>query len=428
VGLALRVGVVLLAEPAARMIADDASYVQQTQLWLESGALDTGAFVRPPLYFAFLYAMSWITTPATWLIASKLVQCLAAAATALPVYALAARAGGRRAARIAAGFVLLDPTLIAYAAMLWPETLFTLLVALVFSEAARLLPEQTARPLALGTLTGAAMLLKPVFGLCTLLFAASWLLRFGWQRAFRLALVFATAAAIVLSPWVARNLALYGPEILLENQGPYNLWMSSHPGEPYEVFRGWHDLEDPVTRSRVAAAKGIAEIKAAPGEFLRRSAVRAMNLWGLEYFVVRNLTVGSWGEIGRARFLFWFWLIEVSYAVLLLSAATGLRGAWHEPHLRLLLIWAAVFTVVAGLLTGTTRFRVPFHVLLAVAAGVGWQRALARKLRPRDLAPLAVAALLLLFSFSRPLFATIASGSFATVEELRRSSWFYFQY
>ena len=34
-------------------------------------------------------------------------------------------------------------------------------------------------------------------------------------------------ASIVFSPWVIRNQILYGPSILLENQGPFNLWVGN---------------------------------------------------------------------------------------------------------------------------------------------------------------------------------------------------------
>ena len=168
---------------------------------------------------------------------AKVLQSIAGAATLIPVYALADRVAGRSAARIAAAFFAFDPTMIAYGAMLWPETLYTLLTAIVFWRTSLLEPEQVARPVVLGVLTGLAMLLKPAIGAFTLMLAFSWLLRFGWMGAIRLSLVFAAATALVLAPWVIRNQLRYGPEILLENEGPYNLWMSSHPGEPQGGLR-----------------------------------------------------------------------------------------------------------------------------------------------------------------------------------------------
>ena len=44
-------------------------------------------------------------------------------------------------------------------------------------------PAAIARPLALGALTGTAMLLKPAIGVFTILLAISWLRRFGWSEA-----------------------------------------------------------------------------------------------------------------------------------------------------------------------------------------------------------------------------------------------------
>ena len=64
---------------------------------------------------------------------------------------------------------------------------------------------------------------------------ASWLLRLGAARALRLSLAFGGVAAVVLAPWVAHNVARYGPSILIENQGPYNLWVANSPEPPDEI-------------------------------------------------------------------------------------------------------------------------------------------------------------------------------------------------
>jgi len=82
---------------------------------------------------------------------------------------------------------------------------------------------------------------------------------------------------------------------------------------------------------------------------------------------------------------------------------------------------------VATMVT-TTRFRVPFAFPLAIASAAGLDALLARRLRRADLVAAACAVGLLAFSFTRPLFATIASGDFERVGELARWSWRFFRY
>ena len=428
-GLLVRVIATIWSDPVNRFLADDLLYLRQAEQWRETGVLETGTLERPPAYFGFLYLTSFLTgTGPGWHVFSKLIQSLASAATAVPVYALADRVGGRGAARIAAAFFLFDPTMIGYAVVLWPETLYTLLTMIVFWRVSLLSPDQFVRPVVLGVLTGLAMLLKPAIGAFTVLLAFSWLARFGWSGAIRLSLIFATATALVLAPWVIRNQLRYGPEILLENEAPYNLWMGSHLGDPKEVFDAWHELPDPLTRARVASEKGWQGIVENPGEYLRRCAIRAMNLWGLEWFLNRNLSLEGWGKIRVETFLIWFWVFQVGYIALWLSAATGVRASWQDPHVRLLLIWTIVFTVLVAGLVATTRFRMPFQAILAVLAGVGVDLARRKRLRWLDLAPFAAAVTVIALSFQRPLFQLILSDQLENLAQLNRSDWVFFWY
>ncbi len=428
-GLLIRVVVSVWTDSFNRFLADDLLYLQQAEEWRETGVLETGALERPPGYFAFLYLTSFLTgTGSAWHVTSKVLQSIAGAAAAIPIFALADRVGGRRAARIATAFYVFDPTMIAYSAMLWPETLYTLLTAIVFWRTTLLAPDQIARPIILGVLTGLAMLLKPAIGAFTVMLAFSWLLRFGWAGAIRLSLLFGAATALVLAPWVVRNQLRYGPEILLENEAPYNLWMGSHWGEPSEVFDTWHSLPDPITRARVASEMGWKGIREHPGDYARRSVVRGLNLWGLEWFVTRNLSLAAWGTLDVSTFLRWFWLVQLSYIALLLAAAAGLRETWRDSHMKLLLSWTLFFTVLVAGLVATTRFRMPFHVILAILAGVGVSGALHRRLRLVDLIPVAAAVAIVAFSFQRPLFELITSGDLTDLAQLNRSRWVFFWY
>ncbi|MGE4605922.1 MAG: hypothetical protein AAEJ52_04195 [Myxococcota bacterium] len=141
-GLLVRIVAAALLDPDMRLRGDENIYTRHALELLETGRLDTGWFVRPPLYFVFMAGTHLLSDalPVSWTLLTKWLQCIASVATAIPVYRGARRIAGTRAARFAAAFLLFDPTLIGYTSLLWPETLFTLLVAIVFDGVADLDP------------------------------------------------------------------------------------------------------------------------------------------------------------------------------------------------------------------------------------------------------------------------------------------------
>ena len=143
---------------------------------------------------------------------------------------------------------------------------------------------------------------------------------------------------------------------------------------------------------------------------------------------MRYVVIGGYGPASREALLATFWGLQAAYAIALLCAALGLRRLTADPTLRLLLVHAAVFTAIVSLMVTTTRFRVPFAFLLAVASGAGLDLALTRRLRRADLVALGVATGVLAFSFTRPLFTTIATADFERVGELARWPWRFFRY
>ena len=357
----------------------------------------------------------------------RLLQAIAGVAAAFPVYRTANRLAGPRAARAGCAFLLFDPTLIGYAHLLWPETFVLCAAAFVYDGVAWLAPRSTRRALGLGVVTGLVLLLRPVFGLYCLILAASWWRRLGLGPALRLALVFG-GSALVVSPWVIRNQLRYGPAILFENEGPYNLWAGNARESVREVTRQWKELPDPVTRSRVGMERGREAIRRDPAEFLRRSVQRPINTWGLEYFVMRHFALGGYGEVARETFLLAAWTIQLAWAAQLLCAAAGLSLGARDPTLRLALLHMALFTLLVAALVGTTRFRAGFAFPLCVTAGLGVERLLTRRVSRGDVAALLAAASLLVVSAARPLFRTALSGSFERVEELGKEPWRHFRY
>lgn len=427
IGLVIRCTLAILLEGHMAYRGDEGVYTRLGATFFSNG-FDTGPFVRAPLYFAFLGLTRAVFDQATWILGTKLLQCLAGVAVAIPVYRSGRRLAGVRAARFAAAFVLFDPTLIAYTHLLWPETLFLLIVALVFDGAPSLGTDTPWRSVVQGCLTGLAMLLKPVFGLFTVLLAFHWLIKKGPWRAIKIAMIFGSATAFVISPWVIRNQLLYGPGIIMENQGPYNLWSGNSPESPGSILKEWRKLGDPQIRSQVATSRGMEAIKRDLGRFARMTAVRAMNLWGLEYFAVRHLAIGGYGELSKGMLLTFFWIIQIAWVIALVSAAAGLGPVIRDPALRLVVTYSLVLSIIVSAMVSTTRFRVPFMFWIAIAAGVGVDRLLSGRVRRRTLAVMCGALLVLGFSVSRPVFWKIISADFTTRQDLVDHNWSYFRY
>jgi len=429
-GLLLRTLIAWAVDPHLIPRGDEGVYLEKAAELARRGVLDTGTFVRPPLYFVVLAVLDNLTAPLGWPLASVVrgLQCIVGTFVAVPVYRTATRLVGRRGGLIAAAFLLFDPTLIAYCHLIWPETLFLLIAALVFDAVADIEQRSNLRIACVGALTGLALLLKPAFGIFCVLLAAQWLWRLGGRETLRLVLVFGGVAAVMIAPWVVRNQLRYGPAIILENQGPYNLWIGNDPQEPRGILREWNAMPDPVTRARAATTRGLLAIEDDPARFAHLSAVRALNLWGLEFFVLRHAVIGGYHGIEKTGLLRLFWSLQLYGALLLFAAAAGLRRSWRDPTLRLLVVHAVVFTIVVSAMVTTTRFRVPFAFLLSISAGIGSDALLSRRLERRDLVAVACALSVLCLSATRPVFQTIASGSFERVNELRRGDWRFFRY
>ncbi|MCH7600877.1 MAG: glycosyltransferase family 39 protein, partial [Myxococcales bacterium] len=429
-GLLLRVGAALWLDGRLETRGDEFAYLINAKEFFETGVLETGVLVRPPLYFVLIAGVHLIFDPFEFdtRVCVRILQCLASVATAVPVYLTAKRVGSVRIARLAVAFLMFDPTVIAFTHLIWPETFFLFIVAMIFHGVASIDQGSTKRVVWIGVLVGLALLLKPAFGLFTLVLAGQWLWRLGFRPALRLLVLVGGTAAVVISPWVIRNQIRYGPEILMVNQVPYNLWIGNDPGHPQNVAKSWLKMDDPVERSRMGMERGFAAIADDPGRFARNFAVRVLNLWGLEFHVVRHLMFQGYGRVAQGTSLLWFWFIQGCWAIAFVTAVIGARTASRDPTLGLLLVYAVIFTAVVSTMVATTRFRIPFAFPLVIASAVGVDRLLAGRLRRAEIVAAIASFGWLLLSFSRPVFQAIVSGEYHQVSSAVRATWRFFRY
>jgi len=153
-----------------------------------------------------------------------------------------------------------------------------------------------------------------------------------------------------------------------------------------------------------------------------------VNLWGFEFFVFRHVVMGGYGWHPRWGLQATFWSLQIGWALTLLAACAGLSYGSRDPTIRLLLTYAALFTLMVAALVGTTRFRVPFAYLIAILAGIGLDRAMARGLTRRSLAAIGLAAALLCVSAAKPLFWKVITDDFVDPRDLSQTDWIYFRY
>ena len=234
---------------------------------------------RPPLYPLVLAAVFRLGA-GDWGVAA--LHVLLGTSTVLLTFLIGQRLGLRRAALLAAGLVAVDPLTLQYTSFPMTETLGTFLVTLLLAvlvgvgsryERAQLsafsdrpcsmvrFSGNTAwsgpRLMLAGVVFGLCILCRPTIVVCGLLLAVWWL----WKVLRRRALVSSFAwqavlsAAVVVTPWVVRNMLVFGRPILTTTHGGYTLLLGNNPVFYREVVaRPWGTVWDDAAKDRTQAA------------------------------------------------------------------------------------------------------------------------------------------------------------------------------
>ncbi len=271
-------------------LSDAAGYHTMAKSLLATGELQHGmgrAWRTPayPVFVAGVYAVLGENVRAV-----ALVQSFLGALSALAVVLLASQVAGVRAARLAGVLQAVWPTAVVYTPVLVTENLATPLLLLVLLCVAGAARTRGAR--AVGWTLGAAAL----FGLLLLVrpsnsfFAPALLVllvyetrRRRWRWA--LPLVFGACTLLTLAPWLIRNHRLgLGP--LLSTQGGLSMWWGNNPltcdsatGVPR--FPEEQELSE-AERDRFYREKVWTWIRENPGRYLALCRVRAVRFLGKE--------------------------------------------------------------------------------------------------------------------------------------------------
>jgi 4-amino-4-deoxy-L-arabinose transferase-like glycosyltransferase len=355
-----------------------------------SGVVEGRHVGRAPLY-PLLLAGVGLAWPGSAIVADwipdavpaevKVTQALLGCAIVWLVAWWARRIAGPRAGVVAALVAACYPPLVVIGAYALSESLYAALALL----AAVLLDRAfaAARPraevglgLAGGAMIGLAALTRPAI-LPFLGLAALWLLvrRRGW-----VAVAVVAGAALIVTPWTARNHAVHGRFVLVASEGGVTFWTGNN-----RLARGEGDLAANLEMKRAALeierAAGAATPETLEGVFyraavddIRADPVRFAGLLARKTFYT-VVPVGPSYALHSARYVA---ASVVPYLAVLPWAAWG---AWRmrraRPRPVALWLLAAAAWLVCIIFFPQERFRVPVidPVLIAYAAAcapVAW--------------------------------------------------------
>lgn len=266
VGLALRLGWLLVAQPAA--VSDALGYKSLAERWITEGRYERfgePTAWRTPGYIGFLALGIAVSTSELWL---GFLNVVVATATVPLVAVLARRLGlSTRTAVVAAGLAAVMPPMVLWAPVLGPENLQTplLLLGLVFAaDPAR----STRQSMWSGLVFGLAILARPE-SLVYLPVAALAMWPDDRRRLLRRSAVVVAVAAMVCLPWVVRNQIEVGP-VGLSSVGGVNFYLA-HRDDGYGFAH--YDTTDLAGLSEVEMSRrgyelGLESLRQRPGRLI----------------------------------------------------------------------------------------------------------------------------------------------------------------
>ncbi len=333
------------------MIADGHGFLNPVQLvWLHR-AVPTAE--HPPLWPLVLSAVSVVGGRSV--LAHQVATCVVGAAAVAAIGLAGRRVAGARAGLLAAAVGAADPTFWLMDTRILSETLYALTVAVFVITAYRFIDRPDGRrAVALGAAVGLAALVRSE----AVVLLAIVVLPLAARRAWRLLAVAGAAAAVVVAPWVARDLVTFHRPVLFTTDSATVVVGANCPASysgpgiggwsfPCEGAVATHGDESDAaaTQQRVALRYVAAHATRLPLVL----AARELRTWDL---------FGPPG--GRALYLYAGSALAAAGVVLLRR-----RGRSVVPLVGL----AALVALTTALTYGTARWRVPWEVAMAVLAG-----------------------------------------------------------
>lgn len=351
---------------------DPEEYYRAAVHILHGGYHDTGKWLRPPVYPAFLALL--LPLAGMHVAGALLLQACVLSVGTLAFYAFGKQLFGRTTGLVTALLAALFVPLASYASSLYAEALFVTLLVAGLALLDRALARGSGRAAFWAGVTLALAALTRAVGLYLIPLAAVWVAWQTWHRRspgarqYRLAIFLLLGAMLVIGPWAARNYLVHGRVILSDTNGGISMW--------YGTVRD--DAEQTAGEARLAAVPNLADrqslalqmawenIRHDPARFLTRMRFKIASLYALQ---TRSYAVGdvisidprgaplvqNAGEYSLPITL----LADMQYAALMILAIGGVCFAPYPARAVPTLLWVGLATLLAALTIGHPRLRLP---------------------------------------------------------------------
>ena len=300
----------------------------------------------------------------------RLLNYLLLCVSAGLMYLLLKRRASIFAGVLGALLVFLYPVTFYAASTFFPQTMGAALFVAILYLYFRDRDPRSRDFVGIGVLFGCLILTIPTFAFTLLVFCA-WLLFEKGRKSVRPILIVATAACVLIAPWVVRNYVVFDAFVFVSTNSGKNLLYGNsenttlNSGNQVDISRYTPDarLPDEVEVDRYFRGKAI--------EFIREDPARAARLYVLKfvnYFNYRG-ELATKAESSGARWA----LILITYGPLLLIGLPLRAFLVRKIPLSRLELFSIVLYVLNGAFAAIfftkIRFRMPFdYLLIAVVA------------------------------------------------------------
>jgi 4-amino-4-deoxy-L-arabinose transferase-like glycosyltransferase len=377
----------------------DAEEYYRAALHMMQGSYDdTGKWLRPPLYPAFL--AFWFSLLGVDLSRTLLAQAILSG-LAVPAFGwLAQRLFGRSTVSLLAGLIAaLFVPLASFGSVLFAEELFVVLMVLALVALDLAIVQGTFRTALLaGFVFGLAALTRAVavsfIPIAAILVGAVGVGAYSYTRLrlqlrFRLAAALILGAALVIGPWALRNAIVHQRLILSDTNGGISMWygvVSSDAEQRAGEAQLWA-IPNPADRQALALRWTVAKIVQNPLWFVGRMRFKVASLYLLQirsFAVGDSITIDPRDQLvamgAGENPLVWSAIADGQYILIMLAAIAGICFAPNRRTLLPVLLWVLFVTFMSAITIGHPRLRLPIVALLipcaAYGLNLGWRREL----------------------------------------------------
>jgi 4-amino-4-deoxy-L-arabinose transferase-like glycosyltransferase len=317
---------------------------------------------RPPLYPTFMAVMLAAVHGKLWLL--QLVQNVLYLASVLLLGTLVLRLWGRPAALICCILLLVTPVWLAIPQQALSETLFIFLVTLglFFAFAVATSAQKSSFAVLAGVMFGLSALTREIGLYLGIVLLACLVLKHAMSL--KHAVIAGICMLATILPWTVRNYEKLGALILVDTNGPINLYEGNNPAAngkmhwalPPDVKALWNQPGTEMIVYRAAKTEAFEYAKSHPVETLSLLPAKVWYLWGPIPVIDGKLNLDTAYRI--VRLVFW-----IPYLVL---ALYGFVVGYKRWIIVTIVAWTIVTSAIHLLTITQPLYRAPMEFFLAI--------------------------------------------------------------